>query len=137
MPEAVAAWQQHAGAIQLGALWRRAVEEPGSAAVATTTTAPIAAAAPRRRFTVKPVTRVKSAAREPVAPEDADLDKHKVAKAQWRHLLMRVQSRKKWSDRGRLQNYAQNGVPKNLDGKPTGFGKHIGRWGWREIAYEW
>ena len=55
----------------------------------------------------------------------------------WRRLVMKIQTRKRWSDWGRLQNYAKNGLPKNLDGKPTGFGKHLGRWGWREIAFEW
>ena len=58
-------------------------------------------------------------------------------KDRWCRLVMRIQFRKRWSDRGRMQNYAKHGMPENLDGPPTGFGKHIGRWGWREITYHW
>ena len=55
----------------------------------------------------------------------------------WQQLMLRVQARKRWSDKGRLCNYAKNGIPRNIDGKPTGFGRHLGRWGWREISFEW
>ena len=55
----------------------------------------------------------------------------------WQRLVSKIQSRKAWSDRGRMLNYAKHGLPKNLDGKPTGFGKHLGRWGWREIRSNW
>ena len=55
----------------------------------------------------------------------------------WIRLVKRIQSGKRWSDWGRMQNYAVHGMPKNLDDPPTGFGKHLGRWGWREITYHW
>ena len=55
----------------------------------------------------------------------------------WQRLVLRIRERKRWSEKGRLLNYAKNGCPRNLDGKARGFGHHIGRWQWREIHYEW
>ena len=54
----------------------------------------------------------------------------------WRLLVQRIQARKKWSDKGRILNYSRNGLPRNLDDHATSFGKHLGRWGYREIAYD-
>ena len=36
-----------------------------------------------------------------------------------------------------MMNYAKNGMPKNLDGKAQGMGRHMGRWGYREIRSSW
>ena len=55
----------------------------------------------------------------------------------WRRLIVKAQERRKWSTRGQALNYAKHGMPKNLDGPARGFGKHLGRWGWREIASSW
>ena len=55
----------------------------------------------------------------------------------WQGLVTRIQTRKRWSDHGRLLNYSKNGLPQKLNGKPQGFGKHEGRWGWREISPFW
>ena len=55
----------------------------------------------------------------------------------WHRLIVKAQERRKWSARGQALNYAKNGMPKNLDGPAQGFGKHLGRWGWREIASSW
>ena len=60
-----------------------------------------------------------------------------LAQLRWQNLVAKIQARKQWSDRGRMLNYAKHGVPRNLDGKPTGFGKHLGRWAWREIRPSW
>jgi len=55
----------------------------------------------------------------------------------WKRLLARIIERKRWSEKGRALNYSRNGLPRNLDGKARGFGRHLGRWGWPEIRYEW
>ena len=55
----------------------------------------------------------------------------------WQTLVSRIQSRKRWSARASLPKYARNGCPKNLDVNAAGFGRHLGRWQWREIAAEW
>jgi hypothetical protein len=55
----------------------------------------------------------------------------------WRLLIRRIQARTRWSDWGRLLNYSKYGCPKNLDGPAKGFGKHLGRWDWREIGDSW
>ena len=56
---------------------------------------------------------------------------------QWQRMMAKAQERRKWSARGQALNYAKNGMPKNLDGPARGFGRHLGRWGWREIASSW
>ena len=55
----------------------------------------------------------------------------------WRRMVAKAQERKAWSAKGHALNYAKNGMPQNLDGPAKGFGKHMGRWGYREIASEW
>ena len=55
----------------------------------------------------------------------------------WQALVARIQGKRRWSARGQLANYAANGVPRNLDGPARGFGRHVGRWQWREITFEW
>ena len=50
--------------------------------------------------------------------------------------VQKVINRKMWSEKGRALSYAKNGLPKKFL-KPTGFGSHIGRWGWREARAEW
>ena len=67
-------------------------------------------------------------------PETAPQD-HEVG-SNWRYLVWKIQSNKKWSARSTMFRY-RNKLPKNLDGPATGMGKHLGRWGWREIAFEW
>ena len=54
----------------------------------------------------------------------------------WQKLVKRIQDRKRWSQLGHTLKYSKNGVPKK-EGPATGFGKHIGRWSWREIAFCW
>ena len=55
----------------------------------------------------------------------------------WQRLVSIIQERRRWSMRGMLLNYTRNGIPKRLDGPARGFGKHLGRWGWREIRSSW
>ena len=55
----------------------------------------------------------------------------------WQKLVLRIRERKRWSEKGRLLNYAKNGCPRNLDGKARGFGRHLGRWQWRGVNYQW
>ena len=55
----------------------------------------------------------------------------------WRRMLEKAIMRRMWSEKGRALNYAKNGLPRNLDGKARGFGRHMGRWGWREVASQW
>eukprot|EP00959_Pyramimonas_sp_CCMP1952_P190904 3992447-Pyramimonas_sp.AAC.1 len=54
----------------------------------------------------------------------------------WQRLVLRIQSRKRWSQQAQLLKYAKNGCPKKFT-EAKGFGAHIGRWSWREISYEW
>ena len=54
----------------------------------------------------------------------------------WQKLVKRIQDRKRWSQLGHTLKYSKNGLPKK-EGPATGFGKHIGRWSWREIAFCW
>ncbi len=61
----------------------------------------------------------------------------------WRRLINRISLRKKWAVMGHLLEYSKD-MPKDIDGKGAGLGKHIqeadkvpGRWGWREIRSEW
>ena len=55
----------------------------------------------------------------------------------WRRLVAKAQERRKWSVRGQALNYAKHGMPQHLDGPARGFGKHLGRWGWRDIVSSW
>ena len=55
----------------------------------------------------------------------------------WQRMVARIQDRKKWSTRGHMLNYSKNGMPRSVDGPATGLGKHLGRWGWREIRPHW
>ena len=52
----------------------------------------------------------------------------------WKRLVAKIQESRRWSIAGQALNYAKHGVPKFLDGLARGFGKHLGRRGWREIA---
>ena len=55
----------------------------------------------------------------------------------WMHLVAVMRWRRRWSIQGKARQYSLKGMPKNLDGKATGFGSHIGRWQWREISHFW
>ena len=55
----------------------------------------------------------------------------------WMHLVAVMRWRRRWSIQGKARQYSLKGMPKNLDGKATGFGSHIGRWQWREIRHFW
>ena len=55
----------------------------------------------------------------------------------WQRLAAVMQRRRRWHAHGQALNYAKNGLPRNLDGPARGFGRHLGRWGWREIASSW
>ena len=55
----------------------------------------------------------------------------------WQKLIYRAITNRQWSENGRARNYALNGLPKSVDGPAKGFGKHLGRWGYREINYQW
>ena len=55
----------------------------------------------------------------------------------WMHLVAVMRWRRRWSIQGKARQYQLRGMPKNLDGKATGFGSHIGRWQWREIRHFW
>ena len=52
----------------------------------------------------------------------------------WNNLMAKAISRKQWAVWGHARNYAKNGMPKNVDGPASGFGAHIGRWGWRQLG---
>ncbi len=54
----------------------------------------------------------------------------------WQYLVMRARARKRWAVRGHAEHHRHN-MPKNLDGPPTGFGHHLGRWSWREVLHLW
>ena len=55
----------------------------------------------------------------------------------WQRLVLVAQwKRRSWANMTALK-YAKNGMPKNLDGPAKGFGRHLGRWQWREIASHW
>ena len=68
---------------------------------------------------------------------DAGAEEEAGGRSKWERLLNRIIARKRWAAVGHAQNYAKNGMPKNLDGPATGFGRHIGRWQWREIRAWW
>ena len=72
---------------------------------------------------------------QPAAPRTAIEKQNKIN--HWRRMIERIIMRRMWSEKGRALNYAKNGLPRNLDGKARGFGCHIGRWGWREVASQW
>ena len=72
-----------------------------------------------------------------LAPNGSPLTPGSQPGFQWQRLMAKAQERRKWSARGQALNYAKNGMPKNLDGPARGFGKHLGRWGWREMASRW
>ena len=55
----------------------------------------------------------------------------------WQLLVMQIQARKKWLEKARLLSYSEKGCPGNLDYEATDIGSHLGRWQWREIAYQW
>ena len=55
----------------------------------------------------------------------------------WQRLVANIIGRRQWSDRGTLFKAAKRGEPKKFGQHPTGFGSHIGRWGWREIRAFW
>ena len=55
----------------------------------------------------------------------------------WQLLVMRIQAHKRWLEKARLRSYSEKGCPRDLDGKATDIGSHLGRWQWREIAYQW
>ena len=55
----------------------------------------------------------------------------------WQLLVMQIQARKKWLEKARLLSYSEKGCPRNLDYEATDIGSHLGRWQWREIAYQW
>ena len=59
------------------------------------------------------------------------------AGARWQALVLEIQQRKRWAVRGHLLNYAKHGCPKNMDRPARGFGKHVGRWGWRAMCHVW
>ena len=52
----------------------------------------------------------------------------------WAHMINTIRFRKRWSEQGRARRHSKLGLPKNLDGPARGLGKHMGRWGWREIG---
>ena len=58
------------------------------------------------------------------------------ARNRWVALLDLIIARKRWSEWGRARKNAKK-MPLDLDGKARGFGKHVGRWGWREIRSSW
>ena len=72
---------------------------------------------------------------QPAAPRTAIEKQNKIN--HWRRMIERIIMRRMWSEKGKALNYAKNGLPRNLDGKARGFGCHIGRWGWREVASQW
>ena len=55
----------------------------------------------------------------------------------WRRMVQLIQERERWSIRGTAINYSRNGMPRSVDGPARGLGRHIGRWGWREIRATW
>ena len=55
----------------------------------------------------------------------------------WQRLVQVIQRRRRWSAHGTALKYAKHGMPRNLDGPARGRGRHLGRWGWREIASSW
>ena len=55
----------------------------------------------------------------------------------WQALVARIQGKRRWSARGQLANSAANGCPRSIDGPARVFGRHVGRWQWREIAFGW
>ena len=56
---------------------------------------------------------------------------------QWHRFVQRIQERKRWSMQGAAHNYAKHGLPRSVDGPARGLGKHLGRWGYREIRPWW
>ena len=55
----------------------------------------------------------------------------------WQRLVAKIQSGRRWSIQGTAMHYAKHGMPRNLDGPARGPWRHLGRWGWREIASSW
>ena len=56
---------------------------------------------------------------------------------EWQRLVAGIQRSRQWHARSQALNYAKHGLPRNLDGPARGLGRHVGRWGWREIASSW
>ena len=62
---------------------------------------------------------------------------HQRAQRSWTGLVDTIISKKRWSEKRRAQNYAKRMLALLDHGPPRGFGKHLGRWGWREISSSW
>ena len=54
----------------------------------------------------------------------------------WQRMVLLVINRKYWATWGHVRRSVLK-MPKNLYGPATGMGKHLGRWGFREISSEW
>ena len=55
----------------------------------------------------------------------------------WQYLVELARYKRRWSLRMTAMKYKKHGMPKDLHGPPTGFGKHVGRWQWREVRHFW
>ena len=55
----------------------------------------------------------------------------------WQNLMFVAMTRKEWAVKGHMLRMRKHGLPADVYGKATGFGKHIGRWGNREVTYLW
>ena len=112
--DAITAWSQDSGAtLQVDAEVRALPEASRSSGVEEAT-------AERHR----PRVRSRKTA-QPVEPDQPPADPEASVSAglnRWQQMMLRAQARKRWSDKGRPCNYAKNGMPKNIDGKPTDSG---------------
>ena len=81
---------------------------------------------------------LKGASKEPSVRTYATSDpQHTVEELnRWQLLVKKIQDRRAWSIKATAHKHAKN-MPKNLDGPPTGLGRHLGRWSFRQIRYAW
>ena len=57
--------------------------------------------------------------------------------AKWQRLVLVIQRRRRTWAQNKALEYAKNCLLHNLDGPAKGFGRHVGRWAWREIRSSW
>ena len=72
----------------------------------------------------------------PPAPERGKAKATRERGHHWQRWMQLIISRKRWSVWGMARQYSLL-MPRNIDGRARGLGRHLGRWSWREVRDSW